>query len=616
MSLFALVDFPLEPGASRSLDAPRQRLAFGAPREWIVARELCEVRVALNAAQRAAQAGAWCVGYVRFEAAPAFDSALRTHAPDGPLVCFAVFDRAQAWPESSAAHLEPPYSTADWSSPLSSTDFEQGIARIHDAIRAGEVYQVNYTTPLHSLLSGDALAYFHALHRSQPNGYAVYLDTRQATADLPGERVLSVSPELFFDWHGDRITTQPMKGTAARGLTPRADADAAATLRGSDKERAENLMIVDLLRNDLARIARTGSVAVPALFELQALPTVWQMTSTVTALTRDGLNLADVFGALFPCGSVTGAPKVRAMHHIAELERAPRGVYCGAVGVIAPGGRATFNVPIRTVTLHQQGGSTLARCGVGSGITIDAHSRHEAQEWRNKQRFLERAAQPFKLLESLRLEDGLIWLLPEHLERLERSAAALNVTLDEAAIRAALRQVARQHPRGVYKLRLLVAHNGHIELEAQPLPGTSMPLRLNLATQPIEVRGCLHAALPSDFVRNKTTRREIYAAHAPQDGAFDTLLWNEAGELTECTIGNIALRVEGLWLTPPSAAGLLPGTYRQRLLAQGALQEAPLTRADLLRADAVAFFNSVRGWLPADLPRLQKQARAALATAD
>ena len=614
MSLIALVDFPLEPGAARSLDAPRQRLAFGAPRDWIVARELCEVRVALDAAQRAAQAGAWCVGYVRFEAAPAFDSALRAHAADGPLVCFAVFDRAQAWPESSPAHPEPPYSTADWSSPLSNTDFEQGITRIHDAIRAGEVYQVNYTTPLHSQLSGDALAYFHALHRSQPNGYAVYLDTRQASADLPGERVLSVSPELFFDWHGDRITTQPMKGTAARGLTPRADADAAATLRNSDKERAENLMIVDLLRNDLARIARTGSVEVPALFELQALPTVWQMTSTVSALTRDSLTLADVFAALFPCGSVTGAPKVRAMHHIAELERAPRGVYCGAVGVIAPGGRATFNVPIRTVTLHQKAGTTVAHCGVGSGVTIDAQARHEAQEWRNKQRFLERAARPFKLLESLRLEDGAIWLLPEHLERLQRSATALNVKLDDAAVQTVLQDAARQHPLGVFKLRLLIAHNGHIELDVQPLPGASTPLRLHLATRPIDARGGAPGALPNDFVRHKTTRREIYAAHAPQDGAFDTLLWNEAGELTECTIGNIALRIDDLWHTPPCAAGLLPGTYRQRLLAHGTLQETVLTRADLLRADAVAFFNSVRGWLPADLQRLQTQARAALPT--
>ena len=291
------------------------------------------------------------MGYVRYETAPAFDPALITHAADGPLVCFAVFDEAMPWPTLRPDQHEAPHSTADWHDSLTRADFERNVERIHEWIRDGEVYQINYTTQLRSQLSGDALAYFHALHRSQPGGYGVYLDTRQGIQDAPGERVLSVSPELFFDWRAGSITTQPMKGTASRGLDPAADKNAAERLRHSEKERAENLMIVDLLRNDLARIAQTGSVEVPALFELHALPTVWQMTSTVRATPRAGLSLSDVFAALFPCGSVTGAPKVRAMHQIAQLESEPRGVYCGAVGVLAPGGRATFNVPIRTVTI-------------------------------------------------------------------------------------------------------------------------------------------------------------------------------------------------------------------------------------------------------------------------
>jgi para-aminobenzoate synthetase/4-amino-4-deoxychorismate lyase len=601
MSFTALVDFPLQPAEAGA--SARQRLAFGAPREWIVARALADVPAALDAAHRAAQAGAWCVGYVRYEAAPAFDPALRTHAADGPLVCFAVFDEAQAWPAPSPEHPELPYSTTDWQQPLPDADFERDVARIHDWIRAGEVYQINYTTTLRSQLHGDALAYFHALHRSQPGGYGVYLDA-------PGERVLSVSPELFFDWRGERVTTQPMKGTAARGLTPDDDTLAADALRRSEKERAENLMIVDLLRNDLARVARTGSVQVPALFELHALPTVWQMTSTVRATPRAGLKLSDLFAALFPCGSVTGAPKVSAMQCIIQLEDSPRGVYCGAIGLLAPGGQATFNVPIRTVTLRPQASASAseARCGIGSGITIDAQARHEAQEWRDKQRFLDRAARPFKLLESLRLEDGRIWLLDEHLQRLRQSAAELNVALDPRAVQSALQGVARMHPQGVFKLRLLIAPQGRIELEAQPLPTLLTPLRINLATQPIDVRGGAAAGPPSDFIRHKTTRRDIYAVHAAQDGAFDTLLWNEAGELTECTVGNIALFIDGQWLTPRHAAGLLAGTYRHRLLAQGALHEARLERADVLRADAVAFFNSVRGWLPVDLRRLQSHA--------
>ncbi len=605
-AITALVDFPLNPAEPHS---PRERLAFHSPREWIVAHSLGEVRSALDAAHRAAQGGAWCVGYVRYEAAPAFDAALTTREADGPLVCFAVFDEALPWPTLGAGQHEAPHSTIDWQDPLGRANFERNLARIHEWIRDGEVYQINYTSQLHSRLSGDVLAYFHALHRSQPGGYGVYFDSRQVSPGAPGNRVLSVSPELFFDWHAGRITTQPMKGTASRGLDPDADQRAADRLRHSEKERAENLMIVDLLRNDLARIAQTGSVDVPALFELHALPTVWQMTSTVRAVPRAGLGLSDVFAALFPCGSITGAPKVRAMHHIAQIEPEPRGVYCGAVGVLAPGGRATFNVPIRTVTMGGDVPPLSVYCGIGSGITIDAQAGQEHQEWLNKQRFLDRAAQPFKLLESLRLEDGRIWLIDEHLERLQHSASELNFTLDIAAVRHALHRETRLHPHGVFKLRLLLTHNGHIELEAQRLQATTTPLRVNLARHAMKAPGETTGGLPNDFIRHKTTRREIYAAHAAQDGAFDTLLWNEAGDLTEFTIGNLALRVDGRWLTPPLTAGLLNGTYRRRLLAQGALQEARLGQADLLRADAAAFFNSVRGWLPIDLGRLQAQAR-------
>lgn len=269
-----------------------------------------------------------------------------------------------------------------WQPGLERAAFDAAIARIHAAIAAGDCYQINYTAQLAGRLLGDAQALFAALRRAQPGGYVACLDDGV-------EQVLSVSPELFFDWDGERILTRPMKGTAARGATPAQDAALAQAMRASPKERAENVMIVDLLRNDLSRIAVAHSVRVPRLFHAEQLPTVWQMTSDVEARTRPGIGLADVFAALFPCGSITGAPKRQAMRLIRELEPGPRGIYCGAVGVVRPGsapGRvhATFNVPIRTVVVR---GDEL-RCGIGSGITADARAEAEWQEWAAKRAFL------------------------------------------------------------------------------------------------------------------------------------------------------------------------------------------------------------------------------------
>ncbi|MES2088951.1 MAG: chorismate-binding protein, partial [Pseudomonadota bacterium] len=328
-AMVALIDFP-------GPDGTRQRWAFGPALRWLVADRADQVQGVLDQAHALAKQGRWCVGWVSFEAASAFDACLPIHpSPAGyPLALFAVFDHSLPWP------ARPPgsWQTQPWQSPLPPQAFEQQIEAIHDWIRAGEVYQINLTSPLSSQLGPDTpstpLAYFRALHRSQPDGYASYLDITPLASTTPGysgpDQVLSASPELFFHWQEGRITTRPMKGTAARGDTPQADAAAAHHLQTSDKERAENLMIVDLLRNDLSRIAQVGSVQVPSLFDVQALPTVWQMTSTVQAQTRPGLTLSEVFGALFPCGSITGAPKRRAMQHIATLEGSPRGVYCGA----------------------------------------------------------------------------------------------------------------------------------------------------------------------------------------------------------------------------------------------------------------------------------------------
>jgi para-aminobenzoate synthetase/4-amino-4-deoxychorismate lyase len=621
-----LVDIPTALGGGRGT---RLRARFGTPARWIVARAQDEVAAVIDAAHAAALAGAWCVGWVCYEAAPGLNATLapdnhvHTPRPESVLAAFAVFDAAQPWPDSDPTLDEAYWDTGPWGSELlpvaSSAEetsvppaFGQRVEHIRSRIRAGDVYQVNLTTQLASALRGDDLAYFDALRRSQPRGYVFRI--AHALDGVP-ERILSVSPELFFRWDAGRVTTQPMKGTAPRGASPGSDEAAAAALRASDKERAENLMIVDLMRNDLSRVARLGSVRVPQLFELHALPTVWQMTSTITAETRAGLRLSELFSALFPCGSVTGAPKRFAMSIIRQLETEPRGVYCGAIGLLQPGGAALFNVPIRTVTLRAEaavaasGGPSRwqARCGVGSGITFDSRADAEAREWRDKQGFLQRAARPFELLETLRLEDGQYWLLDRHLARLQRSAAHFGYPMDREHVTAALDEAASLHAKGLYRARLLVSATGRVRVEAAQFVPTPEPVRLAWASRPM--------ALADEFVRHKTTRREAYTpfapAHAPGGGApFDTLLWNRDGRITETTFGNIALRIGGEWLTPATDAGLLPGVYREALLEDGRIREAALTVDDMAHADGAAFLNSVRGWLEVDWLHLVEQWRA------
>jgi para-aminobenzoate synthetase/4-amino-4-deoxychorismate lyase len=572
----ALIDFidPHHAGA-----APLQ-LAFGAPDQVLAAFAVEEVAGVLAQVDALSRQGRWCVGYVRYEAAPAFDAALRVYAAEGPLAWFGVHAEplSQIVSENSA---EP---TVTWHAGVERSVFDRNMAEIHRAIGDGELYQVNYTAPLQAQFAGSAMAYFQALRRAQPRAYSAFIDAG-------AEQVLSVSPELFFDWDGQRILSRPMKGTAARGATPVDDAANATQLRNTPKERAENVMIVDLIRNDLSRIAQPHSVQVPRLFHLEALPTVWQMTSDVEAKTRPDTTLLDVFTALFPCGSITGAPKVQAMRMIQSLEPAPRGVYCGAVGVVRPGGHATFNVAIRTVTVQ---GDT-ARCGIGSGITFDAQAEGEWNEWRSKRMFLERASQPFELLETLALRDGVLDNVDLHLDRMATAAQHFATPWDRQRAQQALQALVTTHPKGDYRVRLLLAASGHFQAQAFALAQTFEPVRLQLAHAPLqEAQG--------EFVRFKTTRRAHYDAFTPTDAAvFDTVLFNAQGELTECTRGNIALLLDGRWVTPPLSSGLLPGIGRAVHLRSGRLVEAVVRVEDLPRAQGLAFVNSLRGWLDAVL---------------
>ena len=637
--------------------APRLRRRFGQVSRWLVAYDATQVAGLLDAAHAWSQAGNWAVGWVAYEAATGLDPSLPVKAlPPGqvyaawalyaPQDVFAVdADPSTPWqvqggPAKPAEHdrdhtdTQPytgtgtgndtdPDAAADtsshwrsgpWRCAVSAEQFDKRVQEIHRLIEEGEVYQVNYTALHEACFEGSddgVRAYFEALRRAQSRGYGLALDAR-AVSRSPGW-ILSASPELFFDWHGQRLSTRPMKGTASRHADPQADAQAAQHLRDSDKERAENLMIVDLLRNDLSKIAQTGSVEVSSLFEVKAWPTVWQMTSTIRARSRPQLKLSEVFAALFPCGSVTGAPKQRAMHHIARLEAQPRGVYCGALGVLQPGGRATFNVPIRTVTLNTPPPPApwTARCGIGSGITLDATAPAEWQEWASKRAFLERAQAPFELLESLRLEHGVLARRAAHRDRMLAAARDFAWPVDyrwAQRIDHCMDAQAQAHPQGLFKVRILLSASGRVRGECAPLvaltPPSADPGQATEASpacaQQARPGVCLaERAMDSAdaFVFHKTTFRPAYEGFRPKSGCIDTLLFNARDELTEFTIGNLAIELDGQWLTPPLSCGLLPGVMRGELLRQGKLLERIIPRSALAHATGLALINSVRGWV-------------------
>ncbi len=538
----------------------------------------------LQSAEQAAQAGKWVAVMLSYEAAPAFDSAFITRpSTDLPLAWAAVFDQAHA---ESAWGSPGPYQVGDWAPRVTRAEYAEAIRRIHAYIEAGHTYQVNYTFPLQARFTGDEKAWFLDLHRSQRAAYSAYLD-------LGRFKILCLSPELFFERHGDRVVTRPMKGTWRRGRWLAEDEAFRHELASCPKNRAENLMIVDLLRNDLGRVAAPGSVRVPRLFEVERLETVLQMTSTVEAKSRAGLGFTDVVRALFPCGSITGAPKIRTMEIIRELEPFSRQVYTGAIGYLRPGGDAVFNVVIRTVLLDSE--THEAVFGVGGGVTHDSTEAGEYDECLLKARFLTEGRPRFDLLESLLLADGEYFLLDRHLERLRSSAVLFRFRVEDGAVRQALEAVRQQHPRGRWKVRLLVGPDTGVRTEAQELPASGdEPVRVRLAPQPVD---------PDDpFLYNKTTHRAVYERMLKAcSGCGDVLLWNTRGEVTESCYANVVIEQDGGKWTPPVACGLLAGTFRAELLARGEIRERVVTVDEVRRATGLYLINSVRKWRQAVL---------------
>ncbi|MDX1674934.1 MAG: aminodeoxychorismate synthase component I [Longimicrobiales bacterium] len=652
------LDFPDLPGP----------VVFTDPVEIVRAGRLAEVVPALEAVREAGDGGLHAVGFVAYEAAPALEPAMTVRPPSAlPLVWFGLFDAADPGdgigPErAERAGIEPAASRGGgptagdhrlpWQPELTRAEHARAVADIREAIAEGRTYQVNLTARLRAPFDGDPEALYHRLRHAQGAGWHALLDT--------GRHVIaSASPELFFETRGRAITTRPMKGTRPRGRWPAEDRALADALRASPKDRAENLMIVDLIRNDLGRVCRPGAVRVPVLWEVEGYRTVWQLTSTVAGTLRDDVGLVDLFRALFPCGSVTGAPKISTMEVIAGLERSPREVYCGAIGWVRPGGDCTFNVPIRTVWVDR--GRDEVAYGAGGGIVWDSTPEAEWDELVAKTAVAGPPWPAFRLLETLATRDGRPVRLDRHLDRMADSARRFDFRFPADDVRAAILQAAARDPEP-RRLRVTVGPDGDVDIESQPLRWTGAPAPDYGRAPPSDadhvppeaadsssptatdhspataadhepptaadhepptaanhepptaadyspdagaagLRKVVLARSPVDpadpFLYHKTTHRDVYDRHLAEapDDAFDVLLWNEAGDLTEFCRGNVVAAIDGRLVTPPVAAGLLAGCLRAELLERDEVTETPIAVDDLADASELWFVNSARGWV-------------------
>lgn len=565
----ALLQYPL--------NGERQWLSFDHPIFTIVAEDLKDVPNAILAAQSAAEDGYWVVGMISYDAGPAFDEAIRSsRIRRVPLVSFGVFSSPKI---SSQPSESGGYEVGPWLPNRSHSAYLTTIRTIRQLIAAGETYQVNHTIRLRADFSGEPIGLFGDLMRAQQSKHAAFLDLGDRT-------VCSSSPELFFSLENKKLTCRPMKGTIGRHPDPVWDELAASHLSRSEKDLAENTMIVDMVRNDLGRIATSGSVSVPALHTVESYPTVHTLTSTVTAESE--AKLPEILNALFPPASITGAPKVRTSEIIEALEGDGRGIYTGSIGALAPDGTMEFNIAIRTVWIDRSRGR--AEYGVGGGIVWDSDPNEEWREVEQKSRVLDRAKSNFFLLETMRWDpsEG-ISHKDLHLDRITASAKHFGFDFDREKTSDSLNQIQEKTSK---RVRLLSSPDGVIEIQILDLPEpTTESWEVPIDVVPVQSE--------NEFLFHKTTMRDIYdEARNRFPDSPDVLLWNERGEITETTTGNLVMEIGGQLFTPPVICGLLPGTFRQQLLDEGAITENVIHRSDLDKASAIWMINSLRGWVP------------------
>ncbi len=578
---------------SRSPHLAKGSYLFHSPDYIIEAHSFEDIQTALEAIDEAVEKGFFVAGWIAYEAAASMENRLKSlinKKADEALIWMMVTKHREVLTAQEVGKL---FSNAEQGntrqfrnsfgqSPLSEQSYMEAQKRIHNYISAGDVYQINYTFPLPIEISGDTFSLYKQLRENQPVPYGALISTDTTT-------VLSLSPELFLEKTGTRLKSKPMKGTAARGLDAREDAHVSDFLKSDEKSKAENLMIVDLIRNDLSKISKPGSVKVPSLFDTEKYRTLFQMTSTVVAEEKDSLLPSDALTSMFPCGSVTGAPKIRAMEVINELEKSPRGIYCGTIGYFSKENWA-LNVPIRTIILNE---NQQGRLSVGSGVVADSCPKGEYQECLLKAQFTERNTPDFDLIESLLFKNGHYQNLDAHLSRLEESATYFGFPFSRKNITEQL----EYHQSDLlsdttYKIRLLYNKYGASTV-------TSDQVNIE-ASEKIETVILSEHIIDSNnlFYRHKTTNRTLYTQEyqsASQAGYADVLFFNEKGHLTEGAISNIIIQKNGTFYTPPVSDGLLPGIMRSVLCRTKDISITSITRERLLSADALYICNAIRG---------------------
>ena len=551
-----------------------ERYTFTQPIKELKTRDLSEVADLLAQVESYQEQGYYVVGYVSYEAAPAFEEKLAVHK--APLLAeyllyFTVHDRV----ETSSIPLT--YDDIDlsskWQEVTSAEDYEKAIAQIHHHLRQGDTYQVNYTVQLKQDLNANPFDIYNRMVVEQEAGYNAYIEHDEMA-------VISMSPELFFEQNDRELTTRPMKGTTQRGGTDDEDLKEAAWLEQDPKNRSENMMIVDLLRNDMNRISEVGSEHVERLCQVEQYSTVWQMTSTIKSQLRPDVDLVAVFRSLFPCGSITGAPKIATMEIIKNLEPQPRGVYCGTIGILLPNGRRIFNVAIRTIQLHQG----KAIYGVGGGITWDSTWESEYREVHQKAAVLYRKQARFQLITTGKISQKSLLFEEQHLERMTKASRYFAFPFDSEYFRQKIEEECQACASYQdYRLRISLSKSGEIELSRQILT----PLSPSFC----KAKLCLQETdLNQAFTYFKTTNRPHLSL-----GEQEIIYHNATGELLETSIGNLVLKINGKLYTPPTSLGILPGIYRQHLLERGLVDEKVLTLKDLAQAEAIYGCNAVRG---------------------
>ena len=558
------------------------RHLFTEPIKELKTRDLDQVETLLREVEAYQEAGFYAVGYVSYEAAPAFEKKLAVHpAPlmGEYLLYFTIHQEVETlpFPEDYEAVDLP----ANWKEEVEAPAYQEAINTIHHHIRQGDTYQVNYTVQLSQELEADPLAIYNRLVVEQKAHYNAFIQHDDVS-------ILSISPELFFEQDDRLLTTRPMKGTTHRGLTNQEDLQEATWLEADPKNRAENMMIVDLLRNDMNRISEIGSEHVTHLCQIEQYSTVWQMTSTIESRLRAEIDLVQTFRALFPCGSITGAPKISTMEIIQKTEKAPRGVYCGTIGILLPRGKRIFNVAIRT--LQMQGNQAIY--GVGGGITWDSKWESEYQETKQKSAVLYRQEPRFELLTTGRIHKGELTFLEQHLTRLREASRYFAYPYDEPKLLKELQEeLARLESNLDYRCRIALHKNGTFHLVITEL--TDLPasyLQAQLTEQKLD--------LATPFTYFKTSQRD----HLSQSN-HEQIFHLPDGTLLETTIGNLVLEIEGQLYTPPAHLPLLDGIYRRHLLETQQVEEKLLTLNDLTDADRIYACNALRGLYELDFPR-------------